>query len=100
MNGFGTADQALEKGLAPQVQYMGATHYVTNDNAANHLFAGVRKILRVGLLRSLEGRTFEVQFPAGSSGGFLSGVMFYVRSDQGTLTPTAHANILFDVNIA
>lgn len=98
-NGFGTADEALQKGLAPQVQYMGATHYVTNDNAANHLFAGVRKLFRVGLLRSLEGRTHEVPFPAGSSGGFLSGVMFYVRRDQGTLTPTGYNTLLYDINI-
>ncbi len=99
-NGFDSADQALKKGLAPQVQYMGATHYVTNDNAANHLFAGVRKLMRVGLLLSLEGRTWEVPFPAGSSGGFLSGVMFYVRRDGGTLTPTGYSTILLDVNIA
>ena len=79
---------------------MGATHYVTNDNAANHLFAGVRKLMRVGLLRSLEGRTFEVQFPAGpTTAGFLSGVMFYVRRDQGTLTPTSFNTVLYDINI-
>ncbi|MEK7112093.1 MAG: hypothetical protein AAB875_02085, partial [Patescibacteria group bacterium] len=99
-NGFDSADQALKKGLAPQVQYMGATHYVTNDNAANHLFAGVRKLFKVGLLLSLEGRTWENPFPAGTSGGNLSGLMFYVRRDQGTLTPTSNNTILFDVNIA
>lgn len=102
-NGFGTADEALQKGLAPQVQYMGATHYVTNDNAANHLFAGVKKLFRVGLLLSLEGRTWEVPFPGSGTGGttgWKSGLMFYVRRDEGTLTPTSFANILFDVNIA
>ena len=99
-NGFDSADQALKKGLAPQVSYMGATHYVTNDNAANHLFAGVKKLFRIGLLLSLEGRTWEQNFPAGSSGGFLSGLMFYVRRDQGTLTPNNALNILFDINIA
>ena len=99
-NGFGTADDALRKGLAPQVQYMGATHYVTNDNAANHLFAGVKKTFRIGLLLSLEGRTFEQPFPAGSSGGFLSGLMFYVRRDQGTITPNFATTLLYDVNIA
>jgi hypothetical protein len=100
LNGFDSADQALKKGLAPQVQYMGATHYVTNDNAANHLFAGVKGLMRVGLLKSLEGRTFEVPFPAGSSGGYLSGIMFYVRRDEGILTPTSYNTILVDVNIA
>jgi hypothetical protein len=99
-NGYESADMALQKGLAPQVSYMGATHYVTNDNAANHLFAGVRKLHRVGLLLSLEGRSHTIEFPAGSSGGNLSGVTFYVRREEGTLTPTSQANLLFDINIA
>ena len=99
-NGFESADDALKKGLAPQVSYMGATHYVTNDNVANHLFAGVKKLFRVGILKSLNGRTFEIPFPAGSSGGNLSGITFYVRREEGVLTPTSVANILFDVNIA
>lgn len=101
LNGFGTADEALQKGLAPQVSYMGATHYVTNDNAANHLFAGVRKTFRLGLLLSLEGRTFEVPFPAGpTTAGYLSGLMFYIRRDEGTLTPNYATTLLYDVNIA
>ena len=99
-NGFESSDKALEKGLAPQVSYMGATHYVTNDNAANHLFAGVKKVFRLGILNSINGRAFEIPFPAGSSGGNLSGVTYYTRREQGTLTPTNVANILFDVNIA
>lgn len=99
-NGFETADQALKRGVAPQIMYMGATHYVSNDSVANHLFAGVKKLFRIGLLLSLEGRTWEESFPAGSSGGFLSGLMFYVRRDQGTLTPNNASTILFDVNIA
>ena len=98
-NGFESADMALQKGLAPQVTYMGATHYVTNDNAANHLFAGVKKTFRLGLLRSLYGRAYKFDFPAGSSGGFLSGSVFYSRIELGTLTPNTYATVLFDVNI-
>lgn len=99
-NGFDSADEALKKGLAPQVSYMGATHYVTNDNTANHLFAGVKKLMRVGILKSLNGRTYTIEFPAGSSGGNLSGVTFYTRREEGVLTPTSQANLLFDVNIS
>ena len=99
-NGFESADMALKKGLAPQVQYMGATHYLSNDNAANHLFAGVKKLFRVGLLKSLEGRNFDIPFPAGSSGGNLSGITYYTRREEGVLTPTTFANILLDINIA
>ena len=79
---------------------MGATHYVTNDNAANHLFAGVKKLMRVGILKSLNGRAWTIDFPAGSSGGNLSGITFYVRREEGMLTPTSVSTILFDVNIA
>ena len=99
-NGFESADQALKRGVAPQVQYMGATHYVTNDNAANHLFAGVKGIMRVGLLRSLEGRSYTIEFPASTAAGPRSGVTFYSRREEGILTPNFASTILFDVNIS
>ena len=99
-NGFETADKALEKGLAPQVTYLGLTHYVTNDNAANHLFAGVKKLHRVGILKGTFGRAHTIDFPAGSSNNNLSGVAHYSRVDIGQLVPTTFNTILFDVNIA
>lgn len=99
-NGFESADKALQKGLAPQVEYLGAIHYISNDNAANHMFAGVRKLFRLGILRGTFGRTHVIPFPAGSTNNNLSGVAYYSRVDLGTLTPTEYATILFDVNTA
>ena len=97
-NGFESADRALERGLAPQVTYLGAVHYVSNDNTADHVFAGVRKLMRVGILRGTFGKMHRVESPAGDTGGIHSGVAFYSRVDIGTLTPTTYNTILFDVN--
>lgn len=99
-NGFDSADRALEKGLAPQVNYLGAIHYISNDNAANHMFAGVRKLERLGILRGTYGKSHTIPFPAGSSNNNLSGVAYYSRVDIGHLTPTTYNTNLFDVNIA
>jgi len=98
-NGFSSADEALQKGLAAQVQYLGAYHYITNDNAANHMFAGVRKLHRIGILRKLYGKASEIPFPAGSTNNNLSGIGFYSRVDIGTLAPSGYTTILLDVNI-
>lgn len=99
-NGFESADRALERGLPPQVTYLGAVHYITNDNAANHMFAGVRKIQRLGILRGTFGRAHTIDFPAGSTNNNLSGQAYYSRVDIGHLTPGAHTSILFDINLA
>ena len=100
MNGFTEADLALKNGLEEGIKYMGLEHYYSNDNAANHLFAGVKKIQRLGILRSEYGKLRTQDFPAGSSGGFYSGTLFYQRVDIGHLTPTQHAGIVFDLNVS
>lgn len=103
-NGFMTADQALKEGTVEGLRYMAADHYWSNDNTANHVFAGVKKIQRLGILRGTFGRAHTIDFPAGPSDGasshFLSGQAFYSRVDIGHLTPTAHSTIVFDVNVA
>jgi len=101
-NGFNTADQALKEGTVEGLHYLGVDHYWSNDHAANHVFAGVKKIQRLGILRGTYGRAHTIDFPAGSasySGNVLSGRAFYSRVDIGHLTPTAHAGLLFDVNV-
>lgn len=100
MNGFDSADEALRKGLAAQVEYLGAHHYITNDNVANHMFAGVRQLHRIGILRGTYGKAHTIPFPAGSTNNNLSGVAYYSRIDDGTLAPTSFVPILFDVNVA
>ena len=97
-NGFASADEALKNGLAPQVKYLGITWYVSNDNATDHAFAGVRKIQRLGLLTGTFGRMHKFPGIAGTSGGIQSGIAFHTRVDLGHLTPTDHALLVYDVN--
>ena len=103
-NGFSTADQALKNGTNEGLRYLGVDHYWSNDHTANHVFAGVKKIQRLGILRGTYGQAHVIDFPAyvGSAGegSFLSGKAFYSRVDIGHLVPTAHAGLLFDVAVA
>ena len=96
-NGYASADDALKNGLAPQVKYLGVTWYVSNDNVADHAFAGVRKIQRLGLLTGTFGRMHKFPGIAGTSGGIQSGIAFHTRVDLGHLTPTDHAALVYDV---
>lgn len=103
-NGFTTADQALKEGTVEGLRYLGVDHYWSNDHTANHVFAGVKKIQRVGILRGTYGRAHTIDFPGyvgtAGDGAFLSGRAFYSRVDIGLMTPTAHAGLVFDVNVA
>jgi len=99
-NGFTTADQALKSGTVEGLHYLGVDHYWSNDHAAGHLFAGVKKIQRLGILRGTYGRAHTIDFPAGDTNTYLSGRSFYSRVDIGHLTPTAHVGIVFDITVA
>lgn len=46
-NGFNLADKALKSGVPNGYEFLGATHYVSNSNVAAHVFAGVKKSLRL-----------------------------------------------------
>ena len=102
-NGFATADIALKEGTSEGIRYMGVDHYWSNDHTANHLFAGVKKSQKLGILRSLYGKMFTSDFPSDATGGsvgMLSGRMFYSRVDIGHLTQTNYLPTLFDVNVS
>jgi len=99
-NGYSLADIALKEGTVEGFRYMGVDHYWSNDTTANHLFAGVKKSQRLGVLSSLYGKLMTQDFPAGSSGGVLSGTLFYSRVDIGHLTPAVYAPTLYDINVA
>ena len=98
-NGFQTADKALKEGTIEGLHYLGCDHYWSNDHTANHLFAGVKKIERLGILRGTYGKAHTIDFPAADSNTFFSGRAFYSRVDIGHLTPTAHVGLVFDVNV-
>lgn len=97
-NGFGSADEALKKGLAPQVHYLGLDWYVSNDNTPDHAFAGVKKVQHLGILQGTFGKMHKFPGIAGTSGGIQSGIAYHSRVDIGHLTPTDHAALVFDVN--
>lgn len=99
-NGFNTADKALKEGTMEGLHYLGADHYWSNEHTAGHVFAGVKKIERLGILRGTYGRAHTIDFPAADSNTFFSGQAFYSRIDIGHLTPTAHAGLVFDINVA
>ena len=96
-NGFASADEALKNGLAPQVKYLGATWYVSNDNATDHAFAGIRKAQRLGILRGTFGKMHRFPGGGGAADQVQSGIVFHSRVDIGHLTPTTLATVLFDV---
>lgn len=99
-NGFATADQALKEGTVEGIHYLGVDHYWSNDHTANHVVAGVKKVERLGILQGTYGRAYTIDFPASDSNSFHSGRAFYSRIDIGHLTPTAHAGLVFDVQVA
>ena len=100
MNGFQLADIALKEGTIEGFRYMGVDHYWSNDFTANHLFAGVKKVQKVGILGSEYGKLRTQDFPGGSSGGWLPGTLFYSRVDYGFVTPGNWSTIVLDVNVA
>lgn len=102
-NGFSTADDALRNGTVEGLSYMKVAHYWSNDHTSGHVFAGVKKIQRLGILRGTYGQAHVIDFPAyngtADSATFLSGKAFYSRVDIGHLVPTAHASLLYDINV-
>lgn len=99
-NGFMTSDKFLVEGTLEGLRYLDATHYWSNDYTAGHVFAGVKKIERLGILKGTYGMAKTIEFPAADSNTFFSGVALYSRVDVGSLTPTAHVGLVFDVNVA
>ena len=94
-NGFSTADNALKGGVKGGVDYMGFTHYKSNQLTANHVFAGVKKLYHLGILSSTYGQIVITQDPALTSGiGVVSRVDF--KGKAWTRTKVA----LLDVNVA
>ena len=95
-NGFQLADTALKSGLPYGTGYffLGAYHYVSTKHTANHLFAGVRKLYRIGILKETYGQIVVTQDP-----NLQSGIGIISRVDYGLLTPTVALPLLFDVNV-
>ena len=101
--GFTFADQALKDGIQDadgQGKYaFGAWHYQSESHTANHVFAGVRKIQQLGLLKSTYGRIYYNP-NAVNADGPLSGVSYEARLDYGFNPKAGLTALLFDVNVA
>jgi hypothetical protein len=97
-NGFSWADSYLKNGGQIGMDYLGLHHYVTTSNAALHTMAGVRKVQKLGLLKSTFGRTYVAEMPASSTQGSLSGTQIHTRLDYGLLVPTNLLPTIFDIN--
>ncbi len=99
-NGFNVADAALKSGGTIGMDFMGLYHYVSTAHAAGHLMAGVRKVQKLGLLKSTYGKTYVAEMPASSTAGSLSGTQIHTRCDYGLLVPTNLLPVVYDVNVA
>lgn len=100
-NGFVFADEALKTGGKGMLgkESMGLFHYVSTQHQTNHVFAGVRRVQKLGILNSTFGRTFVNEVPSSSTAGSLSGTQIHTRVDYGLLIPTNLKPVIYDVNV-
>lgn len=98
-NGFNVADYFLKNGAEVGAPFMGLYHYVSTSHTANHLFGGVRKMEKFGLLGETYGKIYTVENPASSTAGFVSGTQIYSRLDYGFKLQTNIAGLAFDINV-
>lgn len=98
-NGFNVADYFLKNGAEVGAPFMGLYHYVSTSHTANHIFGGVRKILKFGILKETFGKIYTVENPASSTAGFVSGTQIYSRLDYGYKIQTNVAGLIFDINV-
>ena len=101
--GYTFADMALKDGIMDadgQGKYaFGVYHYVSESHTAAHVFAGVRKIQQLGLLKSTYGRIYYNP-NAVNADGPLSGSSYEARLDYGFNPKAGLTALLFDVNVA
>jgi hypothetical protein len=97
-NGYTSSDKALTDdpvGSNRGIQYMGATHYSSNLLAAGHVFAGVKKLLHLGIVKDTYGQVVVTEDPLN-----ISAIGVVSRVDYIFKVWTKVAPILFDINVA
>ena len=96
-NGFTEADIGLKNGIPVQkaFRYMGVDHYLSNSHTANHVFAGIKKMGDLGILRGTFGKAKFIEDP-----GNVSGLGIVSRLDHGFDWPAQRAEFFLDVNVA
>jgi len=98
-NGFNLADAALKSGIDKGYHLLGVDHYVSNSHTANHVFCGVKKLFKIGILRATWGQIVLSTDPSNGTGP-LSGFGIVARADYGIKTPTGLKPLLYDLNVA
>ena len=101
-NGYQFADEALRDGGKGRIgkEVLGLFHYVSTSHTANHIFGGVRKVQKFGILTQTYGKIFKAEMPASSTAGSLSGTQIHTRLDYGLLIPTNLKPIVYDINVS
>lgn len=97
-NGFTSADKALGDdpvGSNRGITFMGVTHYSSNLLAASHVFAGVKKLYHLGIVKDTYGQIVQTTDPLN-----ISAVGVVSRIDYKGKVWTKVAPVLFDVNVA
>ncbi len=97
-NGFSEADIALKNGIPVGMRYMGADHFLSNDNTANHVFCGVKKMATLGILSSTFGQVKFIEDP-----NMQSGLGIITRLDHGFDwhgTSAYYKEFFIDLNVA
>lgn len=100
-NGFNLADTALKNGIKSGYHFFGVDHYVSNSHTSGHIFAGVKKIMQIGILSATYGKIIVTQDPASgvTTFGPVSGIGVISRVDYGVNTPTGLKSIVFNVTV-
>jgi hypothetical protein len=95
-NGFSMADASLKNGGEIGVKYMGVYHYVSTKHTSGHVFAGVRKIFHLGIVKDTYGQVVVDEEPA-TADGAMSAVAVVMRVDYAFKAWNKTAGVLFDV---
>lgn len=98
-NGFNTADMALKNGTIEGFRYMGMDHLVSNLHTSGHLFAGVKNLFSLGIVKTTYGQIVVDQEPSTSSGA-VSAIAVISRVDYAFKAWTKTKTVLFDVLVA
>lgn len=97
--GFSTADNVLGNGIKQGFKYLGVEHYSTSKNAANHVFAGVKKAFWCIVVKSTYGKVKTLINPV-VGGAQISGIGLESRIDRKFKAWNKVTPILFDLNVA
>ena len=95
-NGFNLADQILKDGVELGIRYGGFDHYVSNQLNPGRCAGGVKKVIKVGVLKSTYGDLMVDPNDPGS----LRGTGLRLAADYGVKTFNFAKSLVFDIAVA